>query len=209
MFSMPPVTQALVIANVLVFLLQAVAPDHLLTSFGLWPLSAGPLDSFDGAPHFRPWQIVTYGFLHGSITHLFFNMLALFMFGSEIERVWGARRYALYFFVCVISAAAAQLLVAHLAGGKPYPTIGASGGVFGLLLAFGMMFPRRMVMLLLPPIPMPAWLLVTLYGALELFLGVTGTQEGVAHFAHLGGMAGGFLLIQYWRGRPPFGSGRR
>jgi membrane associated rhomboid family serine protease len=209
MFSMPPVTQALVIINVLVFLLQAAAPDQLLTSFGLWPLSAGPLDSFDGAPHFQPWQIVTYAFLHGSVTHLFFNMLALYMFGSEIERVWGARRYALYFFVCVISAAAAQLLVARLAGAAPYPTVGASGGVFGLLLAFGMMFPRRMVMLLLPPIPMPAWLLVTLYGALELILGVTGTQQGVAHFAHLGGMAGGFVLIQYWRGRLPFGSRRR
>jgi membrane associated rhomboid family serine protease len=96
-----------------------------------------------------------------------------------------------------------------MSGGVPYPTIGASGGVFGLLLAFGMMFPRRMVMLLFPPIPMPAWLLVTLYGALELLLGITGTQAGVAHFAHLGGMAGGFLMIQYWRGRLPIKPGRR
>jgi len=111
--------------------------------------------------------------------------------------------------VCVVSAALAQLLVARMAGGAPYPTIGASGGVFGLLLAFGMMFPRRMVMLLFPPIPMPAWLLVTLYGALELLLGITGTQAGVAHFAHLGGMAGGFLMIQYWRGRLPIKPGRR
>jgi len=136
-------------------------------------------------------------------------MLALFMFGSDIERVWGARRYLRYYLVCVVSAALVQLLVSAVSGGAAYPTIGASGGVFGLLLAFGMMFPRRTVVLLFPPIPMPAWLLVTLYGALELLLGITGTQAGVAHFAHLGGMAGGFLLIQYWRGRLPIKPGRR
>jgi membrane associated rhomboid family serine protease len=147
--------------------------------------------------------------------HLFFNMLALFMFGSEIERTWGGRRYFIYYLTCIVSAAIAQLAVQSMGGGladangTPVPTVGASGGVFGLLLAFGMMYPRRTVMLLLPPIPMPAWLLVTLYGALELFLGITGTQSGVAHFAHLGGMAGGFLLIQYWRGRMPFKAGRR
>jgi membrane associated rhomboid family serine protease len=136
-------------------------------------------------------------------------MLALWMFGSDIERVWGPRRFLTYYFACVVSAAAAQVLVAQMAGGPAYPTIGASGGVYGVLLAFGMMFPRRMVMLVIPPIPMPAWLLVTLYGGLELLLGVTGTQAGIAHFAHLGGMAGGFLLIQYWRGRLPIKPGRR
>jgi membrane associated rhomboid family serine protease len=209
MFSMPPVTQALIFVNVLVYLLQTAAGDHLVLAFALWPLSSGAEGQFDAAPHFQLWQLVTYGFLHGSVTHLFFNMLALFMFGAEIERVWGNRRYSVYYFVCVVSAAVAQLIVAGMAGGTPYPTVGASGGVFGLLLAFGMMFPRRMVMLLFPPIPMPAWLLVTLYGALELFLGITGTQQGVAHFAHLGGMAGGFLLIQYWRGRLPIRPGRR
>ena len=93
---------------------------------------------------------------------------------------------------------------AALAGGAPYPTVGASGGIFGLLLAFAMYFPRQTIVLLIPPIPMPAWLFVTLYGALELFLGVTGEQAGVAHFAHLGGMVGAWLLIRYWRGRPPF-----
>jgi membrane associated rhomboid family serine protease len=203
MLAMPPITQALIIVNVLVFLLQLATGDHLIMALGLWPLSTGPDVELDGAPSFQLWQLVTYGFLHGSVTHLFFNMLALFMFGSDIERVWGSRRYLTYFLVCVVTAAVAQLLVASAAGGAPYPTVGASGGVFGLLLAFGMTFPRRMVMLLLPPIPMPAWLLVTLYGALELFLGITGTEAGVAHFAHLGGMVGGFLLIQYWRGRLP------
>jgi membrane associated rhomboid family serine protease len=209
MRALPPSTQALIIANVLFYLLQLFTGNVLIFSFGLWPAASGFAGGPEGAPHFQVWQLVTYAFLHGSTAHLFFNMLALFMFGSDIERVWGGRRYLTYYFVCVVSAALAQLLVARMAGGEPYPTIGASGGVFGLLLAFGMMFPRRMVMLLVPPIPMPAWLLVTLYGALELLLGVTGTQAGVAHFAHLGGMAGGFVMIQYWRGRLPIKPGRR
>jgi len=202
MRAIPPTTQALIFINVLVYLLQLVTGNLLIVYFGLWPVSS---------PDFQPWQLVTYAFLHdrSTIAHLFFNMLALFMFGSDIERVWGGGRYLRYYFVCVVSAALAQLLVSGISGGAPYPTIGASGGVFGLLLAFGMMFPRRMVVLLFPPIPMPAWLLVTLYGALELLLGITGTQAGVAHFAHLGGMAGGFLLIQYWRGRLPIKPGRR
>ena len=202
MRAIPPTTQALIIVNALVYLLQLATGNLLIVFFGLWPASS---------PDFQLWQVVTYAFLHdrNSVAHLFFNMLALFMFGSDIERVWGSRRYLTYYFVCVVSAALAQLLMAGISGGAPYPTIGASGGVFGLLLAFGMMFPRRMVVLLFPPIPMPAWLLVTLYGALELLLGITGTQAGVAHFAHLGGMAGGFLLIQYWRGRLPIKPGRR
>ena len=211
MFAIPPTIQALIIINVVVYLLQLATGDTLLLPFALWPPSSGgslPGVPFE-APPFELWQPITYAFLHGSTTHLFFNMLALWMFGSDIERVWGPRRFLTYYFVCVVFAAAAQLLVAQMAGGTPYPTIGASGGVYGVLLAFGMMFPRRMVMLLLPPIPMPAWLLVTLYGGLELLLGVTGTQAGVAHFAHLGGMAGGFLLIQYWRGRLPIRPGRR
>jgi membrane associated rhomboid family serine protease len=131
--------------------------------------------------------------------HLAVNLLAMYMFGAEIERAWGARRYAVYYFVSVIGAAVAQLVVLSYQGAPPYPTLGASGGVFGLLLAFGMMYPRRIILLIFPPIPMPAWLFVTLYGILELVLGVTGTQAGVAHFAHLGGMAAGFALIMYWR----------
>jgi len=208
MRAIPPITQALIIVNVLFYLLQLVTGTLLIGSFALWPVARGFDGGFDGGPHFQIWQLVTYAFLHGSTAHLFFNMLALFMFGSDIERLWGGRRYLTYYFVCVISAALAQLLVARMAGGVGYPTIGASGGVFGLLLAFGMIFPRRMVMLLFPPVPMPAWLLVTLYGAFELLLGVTGTQAGVAHFAHLGGMAGGFVMIQYWRGRLPIKPGR-
>jgi membrane associated rhomboid family serine protease len=131
-------------------------------------------------------------------------MFAVYMFGGQLDLLWGPKRYLNLYLVSIIVAGVAQLAVASLISAEPYPTIGASGGVFGLLLAYAMYFPNRIIMLLIPPIPMPAWLFVTLYGALELYLGVTGTEAGVAHFAHLGGMAGAWLLIQYWRGGPPF-----
>jgi membrane associated rhomboid family serine protease len=197
---MAPVTQALLIANVAGFLLQSLAEPLVIAYFALWPLHASPAAGIS----FQPWQLVTYAFLHGNLMHLLFNMLALYMFGSDIERVVGGRRFTTYYFVCVVVAALAQLVVAAVSNSPPYPTVGASGGVFGLLLAFGMYFPRRTVMLIFPPIPTPAWLFVTLYGALELFLGVTGTQQGVAHFAHLGGMLGGYLTLRWWRSRSRF-----
>jgi membrane associated rhomboid family serine protease len=192
--SLPPVTRAIILANVAVFLLQQVAPDAMLTLFGLWPL--GPL--------FKPWQVLTYAFLHGGFPHIFFNMFALFMFGRALEEYWGRRRFALYYLISILAAAATELAVQYAASAGG-PVIGASGGVFGLLLAFAWYFPRQRIILLFPPIPMPAWLFVTLYGVLELVLGVTGSQAGVAHFAHLGGMLGGALAILYWRARGRFG----
>ena len=197
---MPPVTTALIVANVAMYLLSQVAPG-VLYPLALWPIGTGGVDT----PSFAPWQLVTYAFLHGGVLHLAFNMFALYMFGSAIEQVFGARRYLTYYFVCVVSAALTQLVFALVSGGF-YPTVGASGGVFGLLLAYGIYFPNNRVMLLFPPIPMPARIFVLVYAALELFLGVTGTQEGVAHFAHLGGMIGGYALLRYWRGP---GGGRR
>ncbi|HEY7640080.1 MAG TPA: rhomboid family intramembrane serine protease [Steroidobacteraceae bacterium] len=186
-----PTNRAIILANVGVFILQYLLGDRLYT-FELWPLQSG---------YFRPWQLLTYGFMHDprNISHIFFNMFAIFMFGSEVERLFGAKRYLIYYLTCVVGAALMHLIVVTTAGLPPYPTIGASGGVFGLLLAFGMAYPRRTLMLIFPPIPMPAWLFVTLYGALELYLGVTQTMSGVAHFAHLGGMATGFVLIRYWQ----------
>jgi len=198
-FDLPPVTRALLIANVAIYLVQMLTGDLLIAHFALWPLGPSPYSDVS----FEIWQVVTYAFLHGSLTHIAFNMLALWMFGGPIERLFGSRPFALYYFVCVIGAAVAQLLVVAYSTGGFYPTLGASGGVMGLLLAFGMMYPQARVMALFLPIPIPAWLFVILYGALELFLGVTGTQAGVAHFAHLGGMAIGFVMIQYWRGRLP------
>src|SRR5215831_10055410 len=191
---MPPVTQSLLIANVVVFLLQYQTGAMLEALFALWPPGRG----------FLPWQLVTYGFLHSGFPHIFFNMLGLWMFGSDIERLFGSRYFLLYYFACLVSAALCQLLVVSLAGGPAYPTVGASGALYGLLLAFGMYFPRRMVMLIFPPIPMQARVFVFVFGALELFLGVTGTAAGVAHFAHLGGMLGGWLMIQYRRRGFPF-----
>ena len=187
---MPPVTRALIIANVLVFVLELAAGDAFVRQFALWPLGAG----------FAPWQPLTYAFLHGGLVHLGFNMLGVWMFGADLERVWGSRRYLVYYTVSVLSAAIAQLLFSAWAG-SDVPAIGASGGVFGLLLAFAMTFPTRVVVLLIPPIPMPAWLFATLYGAIELVLGVTGSASGVAHFAHLGGMVGGYVVLRAWRSR--------
>ncbi|KAF1710671.1 rhomboid family intramembrane serine protease [Pseudoxanthomonas kalamensis DSM 18571] len=194
----PPVTRALLIANGAVFLLQMLTRDAFSGPFALWPLGYG----------FGPWQLLTYGFMHGNFSHLLFNMLALWMFGSPLEQTWGNRRYLTYYVVCIVGAGLLQLGVGWWTvsgGGMPYPTVGASGGIFGLLLAYGMLFPRQRVMLLFPPIPMSARTLVIVYGAIELLLGFTGLQPGVAHFAHLGGMLFGWLLIRYWRGQPPFG----
>jgi len=187
--------RVLIALNVAIFLLQGVAGDALIEHFALWP-PAAPGPGLD-APPFMPWQMVTYSFLHGGPLHLAVNMLALWMFGRAIEDVLGARRFSLHYFASVITAAATQMLVASVAG-ETYPTVGASGGVFGLLLAFGLFFPRQRIWLLLPPIPMPAWLFVTLYALLELVLGVTGTQAGVAHFAHLGGMLGSYLMLRHF-----------
>jgi membrane associated rhomboid family serine protease len=188
MFSLPPVTQALILVNIAAFLLDSVSGNLLTELMALWPMGE----------NFMPWQIVTYAFLHGNFPHLLFNMFGVYMFGSDLERVWGPRRYLTFYMVSAVSAAIAQLIVSGLTGAA-YPTVGASGAVFGLLLAFAMVYPRRMIMPLFPPIPMRAPIFVALYGGLELVLGVTGTQAGVAHFAHLGGMAGGFLLLLYWR----------
>jgi len=191
---MPPVTQALLITNVAVFLLQSATGGLLEAWFALWPPGHG----------FGIWQLLTYGFLHGGLAHIFFNMFALYMFGSDIERLFGARYFLAYYLACVVSAALCQLAVTGVMGAPPFPTLGASGGVYGLLLAFGMYFPRRMVVLIFPPIPMQARTFVILFGALELVFGVTGTEAGVAHFAHLGGMLGGWLVIQYRRRGFPF-----
>ena len=190
---LPPVTQALLLANVAIFFLDQLLGGGLIVPFGLWPLGE----------HFLPWQIVTYAFLHGNFNHLFFNMLGLWMFGSELEHVWGPKRFLVFYTASVLAAAVTQLIVNALLGAVA-PTIGASGGLFGLLLAFAMLFPNRTILLFFV-IPMKAKWLVALYGVIELYQGVYVMNSGVAHFAHLGGMLGGLLMIRYWRGQAPFG----
>jgi len=192
------VNGTLILANVAVFLLQLQAPDALLVNYALWPLGTHAAPEVGQLVSFAPWQLVTSAFLHGSPTHLFLNMFALWMFGRDCERVLGARRYLALYGAAMLSAALAQLAAASLATAA-YPTVGASGAVFGVLLAFAMLFPERRIMLLIPPIPMPAWLFVTVYGVIELANGVFGTQAGIAHFAHLGGMLGAWLLLRHWR----------
>ena len=192
----PPITKALMLVCTVVFCLQLFAPLDLW--FALWPAQS---------ERFWPWQVLSYAFLHGSMFHLFFNMLGLWMFGTELERLWGQKRYVHFLLAGVLAAAAAQLIVTFLTGSRT-PTVGASGALFALLLAFGMLFPNRVIMPLFPPIPMTARTFVMVFGGIDLLLGLSG-QRGVAHFAHLGGMVGGFLMIRYWRGQPPFSPRRR
>jgi membrane associated rhomboid family serine protease len=131
------------------------------------------------------------------------------MFGPDVEQVLGSRRFAFYYFACVVGAALTQMFVVHAIYPSPYPTLGASGGIFGILLLFGMAFPYRKILFVFFPIPINAWLFVTLYGVAELWLGVFGSSQGVAHFAHLGGMATGFALILYWRSQNRSGGANR
>ncbi len=190
---LPPVTQALLLANVAVFFLGELLGPNLLAPFWLWPVGTS----------FWPWQIGTYAFIHGSFNHLFFNMLGLWMFGAELEQLWGRKRFMVFYGSSVLAAALTQLVVNAVIGSGA-PTVGASGGLFGLLLAFAMIFPNRIILLFFV-IPMKAKYLVLLYGILELYQGATVMNSGVAHFAHLGGMLGGLLTLRYWRGQAPFG----
>lgn len=208
---LPRITSALLWSLGIVFVLQhLLLGSEAFRHFMLWPMGYLPGFGIDGEPvwkGFWPWQLVTYAFLHGNMMHLFFNALVLYMFGAPLELTWGPRRFALYFFVCVVGAGLIQLAVASydlFGSGGVYPTLGASGGIFGLLLAYGLLFPNQRVMLLIPPIPMKARTLVIALAAIELLIGLSGLQTGIAHFAHLGGALFGWLLIRYWRGQPPF-----
>ncbi|GAB4167302.1 MAG: rhomboid family intramembrane serine protease [Wenzhouxiangellaceae bacterium] len=196
----PPAALVILVVTSIAYVLQSMNWPEALRLFALWPLgSEGLLMRGVGVIDvgFQPWQLVTYALLHGGIGHLFFNMFALYMFGLPIEAAWGSRRFLIYYLACVIGAGLVQLTVAAVSG-EFYPTIGASGGVFGLLLAFGILYPNQTIMLLFPPIPMKAKYFVVIYGLLTLVFGLTGTMPGIAHFAHLGGMLFGLVLILYW-----------
>lgn len=182
---MPPAVQSLLIVTIASFMLQGVASEQIISSLALWPMNG----------QFMPWQLLSYAFLHGSVMHLAFNMYGLWMFGRELEALLGRKVFYQLYFASVVAAGIMQVLVTTFTGGT-YPTVGASGGVFGLLLAYGMFFPNRGVMLLFPPVAMRARTFVFVYAAIELYLGVTGTQAGVAHFAHLGGMIGAYLVLR-------------
>ena len=203
----------MLVANGLGFLAYMLLGPAVIIQFGLWPLGTEGLSrGFSGGiPGFEIWQVLTYGFLHGGFLHLFVNMFALWMFGTALESFWGSRPFLIFYLVCLVGAGLIQLVVATMAvdSGSIYPTVGASGAVFGILLGFAMMFPEQRLMLIFPPIPIKAKYFVILYGAFELYAGVTGSMSGVAHFAHLGGMAFGWLMIMYWRGNLPIKPERR
>jgi membrane associated rhomboid family serine protease len=184
---MTTVVRLLLLANVLAFFASVDASDERLRRLLLWPLGRG----------FAPWQLFTSGFLHAGFAHLATNMFGLWMFGREVERVLGAVRFTTLYFTSIATAGLGQLLFDGVTGSAA-PALGASGAVFGVLVAFAMLFPRRKIILLIPPIPLPAPLFVALYAAFELFSGVYGTQAGVAHFAHLGGLVGGWATVWHW-----------
>ncbi len=189
----PPVIKYLLIINAATFLLVVFLGNfrfgdlyfgYILTAiFALFPWGEG----------FYPWQLFTYMFMHGGMGHLIFNMFALWMFGMELENVWGSKRFLTYYLLCGVGAGVANLVIAPLFT-TPAPTVGASGAIYGVLLAFGLMFPNRPIFLYFL-LPIKAKYFVTIFLAFELFYGVTGTSDGIAHFAHLGGAAVGFVLL--------------
>lgn len=217
MYRITDVVKHLLIINVLVFFgtkfLGDPSPEvmHALVNgqmddFSAWGRYRLAL-FYPASDFFRPFQVVTHMFMHGDLSHLFFNMFALFMFGPPLEVLWGPRRFLYFYFFTGIGALALHLFVRWLdisvGGASPFmanvPSLGASGAVFGLLMGYGVSFPNNIIQLLIPPIPMKAKYFVLLYAGIELFLGLGNFNTGVAHFAHLGGAVFGFLLILYWR----------
>ncbi len=203
----PPVIKWLLIGNVAIWVLTDLflapfvvdgvriggAGGVITYFFALWPVGV----------NFWPWQIFTYMFMHGGFGHLFFNMLALWMFGMELENTWGSRKFLTYYLACGVGGAVANLLVSPWLG-QTAPTVGASGAVFGALIAFGLLFPDRPILLYFL-VPVRAKFFVAGYIALELLYGVMGTADGIAHFAHLGGAAVGFVYTLVITGKIPLG----
>lgn len=193
MNNIPRMTRYLLVGNVAIFLLQLILESQFggdIASYycGLWPILS---------PHFHVWQPVTYMFLHGGFTHLFFNMFSLWMFGGIIEQTMGERRYLAYYLLCGVGAGLCQIVWQLLTLEGAY-TVGASGACYGILLAFGMYYPNQRIMLMIPPIPMKAKYFVVGYAVIELVSAFTSTGN-IAHFAHLGGMLFGWMLIRFWR----------
>lgn len=186
-----PVVKNLIIINVLLLMAEKMLPigDTILAYGALYPV---------GSPFFHTWQVITYMFLHANFSHLFFNMFALWMFGRSLEYDLGSKRFLIFYMVCGVGAALLQLGIEAIEGSAA-STVGASGAIFGILLGYGLLHPNNIIMLLIPPIPLKAKWFVIIYGLIELFAGVSGRMDNVAHFAHVGGMLWGFLLLWYWK----------
>lgn len=207
MRNLTPAIKNLLIINIIVFIGTYLVGDKAYELLALFPI---------GSKFFHWWQFVTHMFMHGSFAHIFFNMWSLIVFGPVLERMWGSKKFLLFYFVCGLGAAACHELVLYLqiqnllAEGTQAaqmqaarilatPTVGASGAIYGLLLGFGMLYPNLTLTLVFPPISLKAKWFVIIFAAIELVTGILGTQDGVAHFAHLGGMLFGLILILLWR----------
>lgn len=195
----PPVTKNIIIINVVMLLAMYINENFMLEKFALF---------YPASPFFKPYQYITYMFMHGGIAHIFFNMYAFFLFGTVLEQVWGGKKFFIYYMVTGLGAAAFFTFTTWLvSAGYTYeqyydllrtPTVGASGAVFGILLGYGMLFPNTVLQLIFPPIAIKAKWLVIIYGGLEVVLGLSFPGSQIAHFAHVGGMIFGFILIKYW-----------
>ncbi len=207
--NVPPVTKNLIIINVLIFVATIINENFMIGTFGLF---------YPTSPYFRWWQVITHMFMHGGFWHIFFNMYTLFIFGVVVERIIGSKKFLLFYFVCGLGAAALQMgtqylevqafmnsdsqtALQSLIDLKRTPTVGASGAIYGVLIGYAMLFPQSKMTLLFPPVTLSAKWMVIVFAVIELFTGVVGFADGVAHFAHLGGMLIGWLLIRFWRRR--------
>lgn len=188
MSNVPKAVKHIILINVCMLVLTMLNDPLMSRWFALNPITF----------IYKPWQLVTYMFMHGGIGHLFFNMYTLYIFGSVLENIWGTKKFLTFYFVTGIGAALVHILVQHLTGDFAL-TVGASGAIYGILMGYAMLYPDSVLTLIFPPISMKAKWFVLVFAGIELLLGVTGTQAGVAHFAHLGGLIFAFLLIMYWK----------
>jgi membrane associated rhomboid family serine protease len=204
MANVPTVTKNLIITNVIMFVATLFGEDFMVGTFAMF---------FPASPYFRWWQILTHMFMHGGFWHIFFNMYTLFIFGTALERTIGSKKFLVYYFITGLGAVALHTGVEYLqamsyasAGNTAAlhnlyltPTLGASGAIYGVLIGYAMMYPDSVLTLIFPPVSLKAKWFVLIFAGIELLTGVTGTADGVAHFAHLGGMLIGWLLMLYWK----------
>ena len=199
MFRITPIVKHFIIINVIMFALTLLAENFMLEKFALF---------YFNSPFFKPYQLISYIFMHGGFMHILFNMYSLYIFGSVLESVWGGKKFFIYYMVTGIGAALFHLFITYLRIESgvldPYlasiiPMVGASGAIYGLLLAYGVLFPNNVLTLFFPPVSLKAKYMVVVFGGLEFLLGVGGSGDGVAHFAHLGGMLFGFVILMIWK----------
>ena len=199
MFRITPIVKHFIIINVIMFALTLLAENFMLEKFALF---------YFNYPFFKPYQLISYIFMHGGFMHILFNMYSLYIFGSVLESVWGGKKFFIYYMVTGIGAALFHLFITYLRIESgvldPYlasiiPMVGASGAIYGLLLAYGVLFPNNVLTLFFPPVSLKAKYMVFVFGGLEFLLGVGGSVDGVAHFAHLGGMLFGFVILMIWK----------